>query len=300
MWDVRSALLWSRRYLKKRGITTPSLDAEVLLAFVLKWNRSRLYQKWEHVLADKEIMEFRALIVRRGKKEPVAYLTGKKEFMELELEINNLVLIPRPETELLVETALNLFDSLLESLPPFSNLQIVDVGTGSGAIAIALAKYLPAARIFAIDVSPDALAVAQRNANTHKVAEQVSFFQGRLLEPLEDLNLDGKIDLIVANLPYIPTAKLSELPPEVYCYEPLKALDGGFDGLEHYRQMVPKAYRFLREGGYLLMEIGNDQRQSAIDLVLYPAWHSNVYLDLAGHERLVVAEKRVKKLQLFR
>jgi len=210
----------------------------------------------------------------------VAYITGHKEFMGLDFYIDRAVLIPRPETELLVEHALRL-------MPPLPAL--IDVGTGSGAIAVSLAYYNKKALLYATDRSPAALAVARRNCIRHGVSDRVSLHQGDLLQPLSGCPAAGGVDLIAANLPYIAESDLPGLPGGVRMFEPLLALAGGEDGLEHYRRLVPQAAAFLKKDGRLLMEIGFDQGRRALGLFAPHLWEAQVWPDLAGLDRLVVA-----------
>lgn len=291
--SLRAALDWARGYLRRRGVESAALDAEVLLAHVTGLDRAGLYREGERTLTPREAEACRQLVERRAQREPVAYLTGKKEFMGLEFKVNRAVLIPRPETELLVERAWALARNLLLGRDgpagPETELLIADVGTGSGAIAVSLAKFLPAARIYALDCSPAALEVARVNARRHGVAERIVFLQGDLLLPLFALNLTGKITLVVANLPYIPTGELRRLMPDVRCYEPLGALDGGPDGLVHYRRLLPQARRMLADCGYLLMETGPGQGKQLGRLLAEDGWQQELIPDLAGRERVILA-----------
>lgn len=280
---IKSALRATKELFKKYGVETPSLDAEVLLAHVTGLDRAGLYRDWENSLTGEAAAGLFALAERRLSGEPVAYLTGSKEFMGLEFKVDPRVLIPRPETELLVETALK----ILPSVPV-----IIDAGTGSGAIAVSLAFYRPRAVVYACDLSPEALAVARLNAARHGVAARVFFFCGDLLKPLAGRLPAGGADLIAANLPYIAQEDLPGLPREVRLFEPLLSLDGGADGLEFYRRLVKEAPVFLKPGGYLLLEIGDGQGHKIAGLLERPQWETVILKDLAGHDRLVVAVNR--------
>jgi len=297
---VREALARAGGYLKEKGIESPFLDAEVLLTHVLGLNRAGLYREAERTLTAAQEKVFGDLISRRSRREPVAYLTGSKEFMGLVFHVNRSVLIPRPETELLVETALAkqgdgsvVWDGV-EKAPVLlagedRPLLIVDAGTGSGAIAVSLAVFLPLARVHATDCSAAALDVARRNAVACGVERRVMLYEGDLLEPLISCpSLPGEVDLIAANLPYIPSGDLPGLLPEVYLFEPLVALDGGADGLALMRRLVPVAAVLLKPGGWLLMEIGADQGEAAAALMPEPVWEVQVHKDLAGRDRLIV------------
>jgi len=292
-FTLRAALDWARGYLRERGGESVALDAEVLLAHVTGLDRAGLYRESERVLTSRETEAYRRLVARRGQREPVAYLTGKKEFMGLEFAVSPAVLIPRPETELLVEKACTLARELVSErsgLPGAGGeLLLADVGTGCGAIAVSLAVFLPEARIYATDCSSAALEVAEKNARRHGVAARISFLQGDLLTPLFDLDLTGRLDLIVANLPYVPTAELPGLMPDVRCYEPLSALNGGPDGLAPYRRLLPQARRLLSGSGRLLIEIGAGQGGRVGRLLADNNWSYQVIRDLAGRERVVLA-----------
>jgi len=276
---IKEALSRARHRLKESGAGSPALDAGVLLSYVTGRDLAGLYRDWESVLTPAEEERYLSLVARREAGEPVAYLTGHKEFMGLDFVVNRSVLIPRPETELLVETALRLL--------PHTPL-IVDVGTGSGAIAVSLAVLMPGAEVYATDQSQAAIEVARVNAAVHGVGGRVKFFQGDLLEPLTGLDLAGRVDLIAANLPYIPTGEITALPREVRLFEPVSALDGGEDGLDLYRRLIPAAAGMLKPGGWLLAEIGCGQREAICGLLRPPQWEVAVIDDLAGRDRLAV------------
>jgi len=277
---VKSALRQARIQFEEAGISSSALDAEVLLSHATGCDRAGLYSNWDRLLSGEEEVRFYELTRRRRSGEPVAYITGRKEFMGLDFMVNPSVLIPRPETELLVENALKL-------MPPAST--VVDVGTGSGAISVSLAFYNPGAVVFAIDCSPEALEVARRNAVKNGVADRVFFFEGSLLAPLDGLLRPGQVDQITANLPYIDSNDLPGLPREVRLFEPLLALDGGAEGLEHYRRLIPQAEIYLKQGGALLFEIGFNQGRQALNLLNPNLWQAAVIKDLTGLDRLVLA-----------
>lgn len=277
---IRQALQGARKKLQEVEGAEPVLDSEVLLSHVTGFDRAGLYREWECELSAQEEERFWELVGRRLLGEPVAYLTSCKEFMGLDFKVSPFVLIPRPETEILVETALAL-------LPPAP--LVIDVGTGSGAIAVSLASFLPDSIVYATDCSKEALEVARNNALIHGVGSRVRFCQGELLEPITGVVPAKGADLIAANLPYIPSDDLAWLPKSVRQYEPGLALDGGADGLELYRRLIPMAARLLKNGGLLLMEIGFDQALDMLEL-LKNQWEANVVKDLAGLDRLVVAK----------
>ncbi len=291
---IQNILEVATRCLTVADCDTPRLDAEVLLAHMLGQDRAWLYAHPQVSLNEDQLNRFAALLHRREQREPVAYLIGSKEFFGLEFVVNPHVLIPRPETELLVETALWILDFgfwILEGKSKIQNLKskIVDVGTGSGCIAIALAKHLPHASVVAIDVSPDPLRLAEQNARRHGVADRITFLLGDLLQPLAE-----PVDLIISNPPYVSRSDLAaSVSPEVSRYEPRLALDGGEDGLEVIRRLLPQAREKLKPGGSLLVEIGSGQgvAVSQIAKKYFPQADAfRVEQDLAGLDRLLLVQ----------
>ncbi|MFX4262672.1 peptide chain release factor N(5)-glutamine methyltransferase [Pelotomaculum propionicicum] len=283
---IKSALKAAREKFNSRGIGSAALDAEVLLSHVTGLERAELYRDWDRPLRDDEAVQYNNFTSRRLSGEPVAYITGHKEFMGLNFFVNSSVLIPRPETELLVENALKV-------MPPFP--LVIDVGTGSGAIGVSLAYFNREALVYATDRSTEALEVARLNSTRHGVSGRVLLHPGDLIQPLHGCLAAGGVDLIAANLPYIAENDLSGLPGEVSMFEPRLALDGGKDGLEHYRRLVPEAAAFLKKGGFLLIEIGFDQGRQAQALFDPQVWETKVRQDLAGLDRLVAARLRREK-----
>lgn len=258
---------------------TPRLDAELLLAHALGWPRARLLAERAFVPGADQLAVFETLLARREALEPVAYLVGRKAFFGLEFVVDRRVLVPRPETELLVELALAEAQRIGARRAP---LQIVDIGTGSGAIAVALAANLPVAQVYAVDLSADALAVAAENVARHGLAERVTLLHGDLLAPLA-----GPVDMIVSNPPY---TILAEVEPNVRATEPWLALDGGPDGAAVYRRLLALAPAYLRPGGAVLLEIGSWQGELVAGLVrvALPEAAVSVHQDLAGLDRVVV------------
>lgn len=279
-WTIRDLIGWTTRYFQKQGLAAARLEAETLLAYALEENRVFLYTNYDAPVNYRERERFRHLIRRRSKREPLAYIVGEKEFMSLGFAVNAEVLIPRPETELLVETAIDLYQG--------SDSRICDVGTGSGAIAVSLAHYMPSVRVTATDTAPGALKIARCNAARHGV--DIDFQLGDLLE---GLGAEVRFDLIVANLPYIPEARHRFLDPEIRLYEPREALLGGSDGLDIYRRLMPQADRHLNEGGRLFLEIGAEQGQAALKITQNLGL-GRIIADLAGKDRLVIIEKGFK------
>jgi len=273
---IAQALGWAARALAASS-PTARLDAEVLLAHTQGWSRARLLAEGAAPLEPELGRAFAALVARRAELEPVAYLVGAREFYGLALEVTPDVLVPRPETELLVEAA-------LERARGRGALRIADIGTGSGAIAVALAHCLPQALVDAVDLSPAALAVAGRNAARHGLAARVRLLQGDLLAPLGQ-----PVDLLVSNPPYTVLAEIDE---GVRRHEPRLALDGGPDGLAIYRRLLAAAPPLVYPGGAVLLEIGATQGPAVAALArrLFPAAQIRVEQDLAGLDRVVTID----------
>lgn len=281
--DIKTALATARAFLQEKEIETPRLDAEVLLAHVLRCSRAGLYANSHRQLNENELNRYKKLVEKRACGQPVAYLVGHKEFMGLDFTVSPAVLIPRPDTELLVETAVSLLKKSGAAEP-----LAVDVGTGSGAIAVSLAHFIPELHVLAVDVSEDALAAARQNARLHGVENRIKFLRGNLLEPVMEQYPGLKADIICANLPYVPSGDIPQLAREVK-NEPITALDGGPDGLDFYRQLVPQAEKTIKPGGSLLIEIGPGQGKPALEL--FNNWsEAELYHDLGGRERLVAAQ----------
>jgi release factor glutamine methyltransferase len=270
--NLKQALRRARDILTESNVEDASLEGELLLRHTLKIDRVQLYIDLERELIPQQEGTFRRLLERRLQGEPAAYITGRREFYGLDFEVNPAVLIPRPESELLVEKAL----SIAENRPLFT---IADIGTGSGAIAVSLAVNLPHTVIYAADISAVALKVTRLNCLKHSVADRVRLLQGNLLEPLSE-----PVDLIVANLPYV---RESELNPGL---EPPLALDGGADGTESIEQLCRQAGDKLKPGGWLLLEIGQGQREAVTAILhnIFPEGEVEVIPDLAGIDRVVV------------
>ncbi len=258
---------------------TPRLDAELILSHLLGWPRARLLAERDHPVAPALFATFAGLVSRRANGEPVAYVVGHKEFYGLDFAVDRRVLVPRPETELLVERALAMARRI--AVGRAGPLRIADIGTGSGAIAVALAVHLPDALIDAVDISPEALDVAQINVVRHGLTGRVRLLLGDLLCPL-----DAPVDLIVSNPPY---TILAEVEPNVYAYEPHLALEGGPDGTDLYRRLFADSPAKLRPGGALLCEIGSWQGEcvAALARAAFPAADVQIAHDLAGHNRVV-------------
>ncbi len=262
-WTIKELLDLTTKYLTEKAIDSPRFCAEVLLSHQLKKTRVELYLDYDQSLREDEISGFRTLVRRRVKREPLQYITGHQEFWSLDLVVNPVVLIPRPETEILVEEAIKIRKSGL--LSNDRTPLILDVGTGSGAIAIALAKEIEGARIWASDISPEALALAEENARSHNVRGGIQFYEGDLLEPFSASAI--AFDMIVSNPPYIATEEFGSLAPEIRCYEPRAALDGSHGGMRLIERLIGDSGPYLRAGGWLLVEMDPHQTERALNLI---------------------------------
>ena len=317
--DIRIALKTGIARLREADVPSLTLDAELLLLHVLGRNRTWLYAHPEEILSDTEAKRFLNLIARRAAGEPTQHLTGKQEFWGLEFEVTPDVLIPRPETEHLIEVALDRLAvrELRANRPPKSDgagLDIADIGTGSGCIAIALAKELPGANFLATDISPAALAVAKRNATRHAVADRIEFSEASLLSPVGAQHVtpqpvkiqnnappashqsritgpDSRLfDLIASNPPYIGRRESPTLSREVRDHEPHAALFGGEEGYELYADLITESARHLKPGGILVIELGHNSLPAVQPLLDTTAWTNiGVTNDLAGVPRVLAA-----------
>ena len=280
-WRVLDLIQWTTEYFKRCGIPGPRLDAELLLSHVLDTSRLQLYLRFEMPVYPEHLAAFRELIKKRVAHAPVSYLTNRKEFFSLDFYVDSRVLIPRPETEVLVE-------NVLQTQEP--QCQLIDIGTGSGAIAISLAVNRPEWEIIATDISADALEVAQKNAVAHKCADRLTFLQGNLFEPLEELP-NPRFDWIVSNPPYVSTAEYPSLLPDVRDHEPETALLAGADGLDVITCILEDAPRFLKPGGRVGLEIGHNHGPDVQDIVQSNSAYvgCQVINDYSGVERVVIA-----------
>jgi len=284
VWTVGRLLTWTTEWLASRGSESPRLDAEVLLAFVRGCQRIALYTAFDVPVNDDERARFRGLVKRRGEGEPVAYLVGSKEFFSLPFGVSPAVLIPRPETEGLVIRVIDICQSAGEQA------RIVDVGTGSGAIAVTLAKRMPRATFVATDISPAALAVARDNATRHGVADRIEFVECDLLDTPAAV---GPWDVIVSNPPYVREDEFDALPRDVRLHEPRTALVSGPTGVEVIGRLAAAAAKTLAPGGWLLVEVGPSTATAAEQVI---AAHAELVpeptlKDLAGLPRIVQARR---------
>ena len=284
---IQTILQRATEFLQANGIEEARLDAEVLLAHILKMRRLYLYVHLELNLVEEDINDYKALLQRRVARVPVAQLVGNKEFMGLNFNITPDVLIPRPETEILVQMSIEILGPIKEPI------DIADIGTGSGAIAVSMLNYLDNATVDAVDISQAALDVAKSNAEKFSVDNRINLFHGNLLEPLHG----KKYDAILSNPPYIPTAVIDELQPEVSKYEPRLALDGGADGLKYYRQIIDDAVALLKPDGFLALEVGVNQAEPVRQMLESSGNFDpiNMIWDLIGIERIILAYKKCEQ-----
>ncbi|MSR31983.1 MAG: peptide chain release factor N(5)-glutamine methyltransferase [Gemmataceae bacterium] len=286
-WPIGEILDWTAGYFQRQGVECPRLDAEVLLAHALQIKRIDLYIRHGEIPSPEPVTRFKGLVGKRVEGCPVAYLVGKKEFYGQEFQVGPGVLIPRPDTECLVDCCLRLAKG--------ENWQsLLDLGTGSGCIAITLAKHLPGVQVTAVDISPEALKIAEANALALGVAKRVKFIAGDFFSPLDP---GAAFDCIVSNPPYIPSGDISGLEPGVRNYEPHSALDGGASGFEPLEKIAQQAGAYLKNGGHLVVEIGSPQEQGARERLaqmrgfrLFPS-----IKDGGGHPRVLYAHKEMPK-----
>ncbi len=281
---IHDILNESTKTLEAADIPSARLDAEVLLSFCLNCDRLEFYKNPDMIISETKLAAFRNLIDRRLQWEPVAYITGRKEFWSFTLEVNNSVLIPRPDTEIIVEEAVNICRKI-----DSPEIKILDIGTGSGAIAIALAKEMPHANVIATDISETALNLAQNNTAALGLQDKIEFKLGNLFEPV-----DGLFDIIVCNPPYISAREYEELPAGVKDYEPREALWAGKSGLEFYEKLIYQAAGFLKKNGWLLLEIGAKQEAGVRGIMEAAGFYDSIEMsrDYAGLSRVIKARRK--------
>jgi release factor glutamine methyltransferase len=286
-WTILSLLRWAVSYFTEKDVEGPRSSAELLLAHALGIRRIDLYLQYDRPLLEEELAAFKQLVRRRLDREPVAYILGVREFWSLALTVDPSVLIPRPETECLVEAAL----AVIKKAPPARPFRVLEMGTGSGAIAIALASQSSHLQLVATDISIPALVRARHNAVRHECADRIAFVCADWFCGLRPA--DG-FDMIISNPPYIPSGEISTLQAEVCGFEPVTALDGGVDGLAAIGRLIHRTPDYLRAQGHLLMEIGHDQRASVEALGLDAgAWEDiHFFRDYSGHHRVTVMRKK--------
>ena len=284
VWTIQRLLAWTTDFFRERGIESPRLDAEVLLSALLGRDRMYLYVHFDEPLEPEELARFRGYVKERAAHVPLAYVLGRREFMGLDFRVTRDTLIPRPDTEILVQCAVDFLRARMEV--GGAACSIADIGTGTGAIALSTLRYTEGTHADAVDISPAAAAVARENAEMLGLAERVAVHVGDLLAPLTG----RRYDMILSNPPYIPTADIAGLMPEVRSYEPHLALDGGTDGLNIYRRLMADAPALLKEGGAIAVEVGIDEAAAVAALAMaHPRIvRTEILKDLAGIERVVV------------
>jgi release factor glutamine methyltransferase len=291
VWTVRRILEWTTAFFVRKEVEPARLSAELLLAHVLASPRIKLYIEYDRVLSEHDLAACRALVQRAANQEPIAYLTGRAHFFNLEFDVTPDVLIPRPDTETLVE-------NVLQTARHQSGLEaprILDLCTGSGCIAAAIAHHLKSAMLVATDISPAAVAIARQNVQKLGLADRVTVAEGDLFEPISRLIDPGPFQIIVSNPPYIPTNQIETLDRSVRDYEPIAALDGGLDGLNFHRRILTDAPDRLVSGGYLFLEIAFDQGEAALTIANAhtPTFHdARLLKDFAGHNRVLTARRQ--------
>jgi release factor glutamine methyltransferase len=286
-WTILKLLKWTTAYFESHHVEQPRPTAEILLAHTLRVGRVDLYVQYDRLLEERELGRFKGYIRRRIQREPVEYIVGKKEFWSMNFEVAPGVLIPRPETETLVEAAL----VIVPEEAALSPSRILDLGTGSGAVVVAMASERPGHKFYAVDRSREVLSVAQGNARAHGLDKNITFLQGNWFDPVHDQG--AHFDVIVSNPPYIPTRELEKLPPEISQHEPREALDGGLEGLDAIRLIVSEAPDHLAPGGWLLFEIGHDQwvRVEKLMSAAKTYMDIDVIKDYGGRDRVARARR---------
>jgi len=306
-WTVLDIIDWSKEHLAEKGFENARLETELLLSHALSLSRIELYLEFERQLKQQELATYKALLKRRLAGEPVQYVTGTAAFMFSEFEVNPAVLIPRPETEALMEVALRIIGEMAAAPgvacegadagkiePAEDELVLADVGTGSGVIATTLAQKVAGAKVIATDPSVEALAVAARNAEHAGVADKIRFLEGPLLTPLQAEGLEGRITAIVSNPPYVPSGEIARLPSDVRDFEPRGALDGGPDGLDVIRGIAQDGPTFLVPGGALVLEVGEGQAEAVGELLAQGLGRVEIHRDYAGRDRIVTARNDIE------
>lgn len=280
VWTVKQILIWTTQYLMDKGCETPRLDAELLLSHVLGVDRLRLYLDYFRPLTNQERRNYRELIRRRAAREPVALITGQKEFWSLEIFVNSGVLIPRPETELLVEV-------VLDECKDIENCSVIEIGCGSGAVLCAIAKERDDVDLYGCDISLRAVVCTSLNASKQSFLNRVNIFASDLLESVCSSPL---FNIICSNPPYIPSDVINSLAPEIRYFEPVCALDGGINGTEIIRRLIETSRSRLQINGKLIIEIGDQQSDSVIEMLKLNHFSEiRTYTDLTGKLRVIKA-----------
>ncbi len=298
---IIETLNWSVNYLREKNIEEARNDAQLLLSHILNKRKFEIYLNSEKETDKKSFSKFKESVIKRAKKIPLAYIIGEVEFMGLKFFVDENVFIPRPETEILVETAIKQvaggrWQASEKRLEPVTcNLKpvIIDLGTGCGNIAISLTKYIKNCKIYAVEINEEAIKIAKKNSRFHNVNKKIKFIRGNFYSPLENLNLYGKIDIIVSNPPYIEESEMEHLQDEVK-KEPPISINGGNDGLKFYPIIISNGIKYLKNGGYLIVEIGYNQKNSVIQMFKKEGRFKNcrIIKDYFGIDRIVLAQKK--------
>jgi release factor glutamine methyltransferase len=287
-WTIRRLLEWTSSFFSRKGVDSPRLAAELLLAHVLKLPRIKLYTNYEKVVEEHDLAAYRELVRRAAEHEPIAYLTGRAHFFNLEFEVTPDVLIPRPDTETLVENVIQ----LIRHQSGMDSPRILDLCTGSGCIAAAVAHHVKGASVVATEINPAAAALARRNVERLGLSERVIVEEGDLFGPLERMVERLPFQLILGNPPYVPTGQIPGLDKNVRDFEPVVALDGGLDGLAIHRRILEEAPGHLSAGAYIFLEIAFDQGELAMQLAgQHPQFvETKILKDHAGNDRVLTAK----------
>ena len=288
---VREALKYSKNILKDAGFKNFDRDVEILFGYLLKMKRSDIYLNHQRILDKKEIIKLKGMVKKRLNHLPIQYITHEQAFMGLDFYTEKNALIPRPETEILVEKIIN----ILKNKTLSKCLNLADLGTGTGNIAISIAYFLKNVKIYATDISREALKIAQKNANRHQCNERIIFLSGDLFEAFKQIIPLNSLDGIVTNPPYIPTNEIALLPKEIRNNEPFIALDGGFDGLDYYKIIIEKSFYYLKKDGFLAMEIGFGQANIIKNIIVQKKTYKkniNIIKDYSGIDRVIIAIKK--------
>lgn len=289
-WIIKDLLPVSIDFLKEKNIESPRLCAEILLAHQLNTDRLKLYLEYDQPVGEKDLSQYRSMIKRLIDGEPVQYITGIQEFWSMDFIVNSSVLIPRPETEILVEQALRIYNEEYAEKNPV--ISILDIGTGSGAIATAIASELEKAKISAVDISAKAMNTAKLNAAKHGMENRISFYEGDLFAPFKSDH--QTFDIILSNPPYVAKKDYESLPRKIKDFEPGLALESGEDGLSHIREILEKTPEFLNPGGWIMLEMDPGQTDSAIQIITENNEYATgqVIKDYSNKDRVVIARKK--------
>lgn len=292
IWTIGRILKWTEQYFAQKGVESPRLDAEVLLSHVLDKERIYLYVHFDEPLQAEELSAYREMIKKRVAHVPVAYILGQKEFMGLTFAVTPATLVPRPDTEILVQTAIDELKKIAgqQAAESADCLRFADIGTGSGAICLSVLNFTENTAADTVDISPEARRVAEQNAASLELTGRITFHTGDLLEPIRE----KKYTAILSNPPYIPRADIDTLAPEVRCKEPMTALCGGTDGLDFYRRLCAEAPQLLEAGGFMAFEVGIHQAEDVANLAKENPLieRTEIIKDYAGIDRVVVAWRK--------